>query len=89
MHLFGTLGTLMFAVGFIAALYLGVKKLYLLAHGMKTILITDSPYFYLSLVTMIIGTQLFLSGFIGELISRNSSERNHYLIAEKTRTDEI
>ncbi|MFW6371931.1 MAG: glycosyltransferase family 2 protein [Bacteroidota bacterium] len=89
MHLFGTLGTLMFAFGFIASLYLGVKKLYLLAHGMPTILIADSPYFYISLATMIIGTQLFLSGFIGELISRNATERNHYLIAEKLNINEV
>lgn len=83
MHLFGTLGTLMFLIGFIAAAYLGVQKLYLLHKGIPSNLLTQSPYFYLSLTTMIIGTQLFLSGFLGELVSRNSSERNKYLVEEE------
>jgi glycosyltransferase involved in cell wall biosynthesis len=80
MHLFGSLGTLMFFVGFLAAAWLGAQKLYYVSQGIKIGLVTDSPYFYLSLTTMILGTQLFLSGFIGELISRNSSERNAYQI---------
>jgi glycosyltransferase involved in cell wall biosynthesis len=83
MHMFGTLGTFMFVIGFIAAAWLGAKKLYFLHKGIKTILITDSPYFYLAITAMIIGTQLFVSGFLGELISRNSPERNEYFIDEE------
>jgi glycosyltransferase involved in cell wall biosynthesis len=83
MHLFGTLGTLMFIAGFIAAAYLGIQKLFLSYKGIPTILVTQSPYFYLSLTAMIIGTQLFLSGFIGELVSQSSTERNKYLIEDE------
>ncbi len=83
MHLFGTLGTLMFFVGFLAAVYLGVKKLYLLSHHLPARLITESPYFYLALTAMIIGTQLFLAGFLGELVSRSSADRNKYQIDQK------
>jgi glycosyltransferase involved in cell wall biosynthesis len=85
MHLFGTLGTLMFVAGFFAAAYLGAQKLYLLYKGVPSILVTQSPYFYLSLTAMIIGSQLFLSGFLGELISRSSAERNLYIIEDKIR----
>ncbi len=80
MHLFGTLGILMFMFGFFAAIAVGAKKLIALAKGVSAILVTDNPYFYLSLVCMLIGTQLFLSGFLGELISRSSSDRNQYQI---------
>ena len=80
MHFFGTLGTLMFIVGFLSAAWLGAQKIYFLNRGVKTSLVTDSPYFYLALTAMILGTQLFLSGFLGELISRNSAERNIYQI---------
>ncbi len=83
MHLFGTLGTLMFIVGFIAAAYLGGSKLFYLSKGIRIGLVTESPYFYLSLTAMIIGTQLFLAGFIGELITRNSPFRNSYEIEKK------
>ncbi|MCF8381148.1 MAG: glycosyltransferase family 2 protein [Bacteroidales bacterium] len=83
MHMFGTLGTLVFIVGFLSAVWLGAQKLYLLHKGIKTILITDSPYFYLSLAAMIIGSQLFVSGFIGELVARSSTERNQYFIDEE------
>jgi len=83
MHLFGTLGTLMFFIGFIFAAFLGGYKLYCVMHHIPARLVTESPYFYLSLATMIIGTQLFMAGFLGELISRSSSDRNSYLI-EKT-----
>ncbi|MDR1672045.1 MAG: glycosyltransferase family 2 protein [Bacteroidales bacterium] len=83
MHLFGLLGTVMFIVGFIAAAGLGVQKLFLLHSGSKVNLLTNSPYFYLSLTTMILGTQLFLAGFLGEMISRNSAERNTYQIKEE------
>jgi len=80
MHFFGTLGTLMFLLGLLSATWLGVQKLYLLHHGVRASLVSESPYFYLSLTAMIIGTQLFLAGFIGELVSRNSTERNTYFI---------
>ena len=80
MHFFGSMGTLMFMFGLGASIYLGANKLYCLSHHLKAGLLTDSAYFYLALATMIIGTQLFLAGFIGELVSRNSSERNSYMI---------
>lgn len=82
MHVFGFLGTLVFLVGFVAAAALGIDKLWALAHGVRQRLVTDSPYFYIALTTMMIGTQLFLAGFIGDLISRSSSQRNDYQIAE-------
>ena len=69
MHLFGTLGTLMFIIGFMLAAILGIDKLIYVHKGMAARLITDSPYFYIALATMILGTQLFLAGFLGELIS--------------------
>lgn len=83
MHLFGSLGTLMFLMGFVAAVYLGSMKLFLLSRGISTGLVTDSPYFYISLTAMILGTQLFLAGFIGELITRNSPFKNSYEIDKK------
>ena len=83
MHLFGSLGTLMFMVGFFSALYLGVKKLWYVYQEIDAPLVTDSPYFYIALISMVIGTQLFLAGFLAELVSRNSSERNAYQISEK------
>lgn len=82
MHVFGFLGTLMFFIGFIAAFILGADKLWCLSHGISQRLVTDSPYFYIALTMMIIGTQLFLTGFLGDLISRSSSGRNDYQISE-------
>lgn len=83
MHLFGTLGSLMFLLGFFAVAWLGGYKVYNLAHGILIERITQSPYFYLALTSMILGTQLFLAGFLGELISRSAAERNLYLIDKK------
>jgi len=83
MHIFGFLGSIMFILGFIAAGVIGVNKLYDMYCGNSYRLITDSPYFYIALTTMILGTQLFLTGFLGELISRNSPERNNYLIEKE------
>ena len=80
MHLFGTLGTLMFVFGFVVAVWLGARKLYLLSHHITAPLVTQSPYFYMALVAMILGTQLFLAGFLGELISRSSMDRNIYQV---------
>ena len=83
MHFFGLLGSLMFFLGLVAVIIVGATKLYNMSHGNHYTLVTDSPYFYISLVTMILGTQLFLTGFLGELIVRNSSSRNHYEIADE------
>lgn len=80
MHFFGLLGSIMFVLGFIATAVVGIMKLYFMYSGQSYILVTDSPYFYLSLTSMIIGTQLFLAGFVGELIARNAAGRNHYEI---------
>ena len=80
MHFFGILGSLMFFIGFVAVIIVGASKLYYMNQGMPYRLVTDSPYFYLSLTSMIIGTQLFVAGFLGELISRNAPERNKYQI---------
>ena len=83
MHVFGFLGSLMFFIGFVAAFVIGVGKLYCLAVGIPQRLVTDSPFFYIALTMMILGTQLFLTGFLGDLISRSSQNRNDYQI-EKT-----
>ncbi len=83
MHLFGALGTLMFVVGFFAALWLGLRKLYFVGMGIVAPLVTSSPYFYISLVAMILGTQLFMTGFIAELVSRIRPDRNNYQISAK------
>ena len=83
MHLFGTLGSFMFLIGLISVMIVGGHKLYYILNSLPHRLVTDSPYFYLALTSMIIGTQLFVAGFLGELISRNSGERNKYQI-EKT-----
>ncbi len=79
MHLFGLAGTLMFLIGLALTAYLGLEKLFYLNAKIKAPLITDRPWFYLALVVMIMGVQLFLAGFVGELLSRSSSDRNHYL----------
>lgn len=86
MHLFGALGTLLFIIGFIATGWLGIDKLIAVANGVKAPLVTTSPYFYIALTSMMIGTQLFLAGFIAELVSRSASDRNVYQI-EKTITE--
>ena len=83
MHLFGSIGTLMFIIGFAMAGSLGIRKLVFIAHHNRAPLVTTSPYFYIALTVMIIGSFLFLTGFLGELINRNSSERNRYLMKDK------
>ncbi|EPT33842.1 glycosyltransferase family 2 protein [Phocaeicola abscessus] len=83
MHIFGFLGSLMFLLGFILTAGIGIHKLYALANDIPAILITDSPYFYLSLTLMIVGTQLFVAGFLGELIVRHAPDRNNYNIEEE------
>ena len=80
MHVFGFLGTIMFMIGFFAALWLGIDKAWALYNNVPMRLVTDSPYFYIALTMMMIGTQLFLAGFLGDLISRNSAGRNDYQV---------
>lgn len=83
MHLFGSLGTIMFLIGLVMAAYLGIRKLVFVSRGLRAPLVTDSAYFYIALTVMIIGSILFLTGFLGELINRTSSERNRYLLKDK------
>lgn len=82
MHLFGLLGSMMFFIGFLAAFYIGFLKLYKLYHHYNTILVTDNPWFYIALATMVLGTQLFLAGFLGELILRGKQSENRYQIKD-------
>ncbi|MFC4818083.1 glycosyltransferase family 2 protein [Flavobacterium sp. GCM10023249] len=84
MHLFGLLGTIMFMIGFIAAGYIGIMKLWKLYFThQETILVTENPWFYISLTTMIIGTQLFLAGFLGEIILRTKNNEERYKISKE------
>jgi len=83
MHFFGLWGTLMFLFGTVSAFFIGILKLYKLYKGIKTILVTDNPWFYIALTSMILGTLLFLAGFIGELIIKTKSNEKHYTIKEK------
>ncbi len=85
MHVFGFLGSVMFLLGFVSALIIGVNKLYALSAGVAARLVTDSPYFYIALVMMVIGTQFFLTGFLGDLVTRNSATRNEYQIENTIR----
>lgn len=84
MHLFGALGVLMFMIGFGAAGYIGITKIYKLYNDLPAKLITQNPWFYISLTTMIIGTQLFLAGFLGEIILRSKRDKERYKISETT-----
>ncbi|WP_372919745.1 glycosyltransferase family 2 protein [Salegentibacter sp.] len=84
MHLFGALGVLMFLFGFIAAGWIGISKLWKMYHGEPNILVALNPWFYIALTVMIIGSQLFLAGFLGELILRSKREKDHYLIQKTT-----
>ncbi|MFT6846040.1 MAG: glycosyltransferase involved in cell wall biosynthesis [Flavobacteriales bacterium] len=83
MHLFGFLGSLMFFIGFVIALFLGGDKLYCLSIGVEARLIADKPMFYIALTSMVIGTQLFLAGFIGEQLARFNVDKNVYQVAEE------
>ena len=83
MHVFGFLGSIMFMLGFVACLVVGGTKLYYVMNGLPHPLVTSSPYFYIALTMMLLGTQLFLAGFIGDLVNRNSQYRNTYQIAEE------
>ncbi|CAN5245568.1 glycosyltransferase family 2 protein [soil metagenome] len=84
MHLFGALGVLMFFFGFTAAAWIGLSKLYKMYHGLPNILVTSNPWFYISLILMVIGTQFFLAGFLGELILRSRREKDQYLVSKTT-----
>ena len=88
MHVFGFLGTIVFIIGFFSALFLGIEKAWALYHNIPMRLVTDSPYFYIALTMMMIGTQLFLAGFLGDLISRNSAGRNDYQIESTIKCEE-
>jgi glycosyltransferase involved in cell wall biosynthesis len=83
MHFFGTMGGLMFFIGFVLAGYIGVQKYLQLVNGNPAPLIANNPYFFAALTLMIMGTQMFLAGFLGELISRSSADRNKYLVEKQ------
>lgn len=88
MHVFGFMGTMMFIIGFISAFIIGADKLWCLSQGIPQRLVTDSPYFFIALTMMMIGTQLFLAGFIADLVSRSSQNRNDYQIETTLRCDD-
>ncbi|WP_447636263.1 glycosyltransferase family 2 protein [Flavobacterium microcysteis] len=83
MHLFGAWGVLMFIIGFLSAGYIGFMKLYRLYDKQSTILVTDNPWFYIALTTMVIGTQLFLAGFLGEIILRTKNNEERYKVSKE------
>ena len=83
MHIFGLFGSLMFIAGGIIALWLIIQKIYWQSHGMPFRYVTDQPLFYLSLLAIILGMQLFLAGLLGEFISLKATELNRYNISEK------
>ncbi|UTW60746.1 glycosyltransferase [bacterium SCSIO 12741] len=83
MHLFGSIGSVMFLIGFFAAAIIGGMKIYYLQVGVRSTLVTDIPWFYIALTSMILGTQLFLAGFLAELVARNDPKRNDYQVSER------
>ncbi|MFI3297460.1 MAG: glycosyltransferase family 2 protein [bacterium] len=83
MHFFGLWGSVMFLIGLVAIMAVGGVKLYALFNNTPAPLVTNTPYFYISLTMMILGTQMFLTGFLGELVSRSNTDRNNYHIAEE------
>lgn len=83
MHFFGLYGSLMFVLGFISALYIGVEKIWALQVGRSQRLVTDNPFFYLALTAMILGSLLFVTGFLAELVIRNRPRQNEYTVGEK------
>ena len=85
MHLFGGIGTLTFLIGAVIAIWLIIDKLVAQSHGAYFRPVADQPLFYLALVAIILGAQLFLTGFLGELIARNATERNQYNIKKTIR----
>ena len=87
MHFFGLIGTLIFIIGFASVVYLGLDKLYHVMNHLPAKLLTTRTSFFIALTSMVLGTMLFLAGFIGELILRNSPDRNHYLFDKKINLD--
>lgn len=83
MHLFGAMGSIMFIIGFLSAGYIGVSKLYHMYNGMKYSLVTNNPWFFIALTTMILGTQLFLAGFLGEIILRTKNNEERYKVSRE------
>jgi glycosyltransferase involved in cell wall biosynthesis len=83
MHLFGAMGSLMFIIGLVSTAYIGIAKLYHMYNNMRYSLVTDNPWFYIALITMILGTQLFLAGFLGEIILRTKNNEERYKIAKE------
>lgn len=83
MHLFGALGVIMFLVGFCSAAFIGIYKLYKLSVHQPAVLVTNNPWFYISLTAMILGTQLFLAGFLGEIILRSKNNESRYKISNQ------
>ena len=83
MHFFGTLGTIVFAIGFAMVLFVLGEKLFYIFKDIGAPLVTDKPQFYIALISMVIGAQLFLAGFLAELVSRNSPNRNNYKIEQE------
>ena len=81
MHLFGAIGSFMFILGFFLAGYIGISKLYHMYNGMKYSLVTNNPWFFIALTTMILGTQLFLAGFLGEIILRTKNNEERYKVS--------
>ncbi|MEI6765046.1 MAG: glycosyltransferase family 2 protein [Bacteroidota bacterium] len=84
MHFFGSMGTIMFVLGFIAAVLVGSQKIYYLVNAIKAPKVIESPYFFIALTMMILGTLLFLTGFLAEMIARTGSDRNKYHIEKKS-----
>jgi glycosyltransferase involved in cell wall biosynthesis len=83
MHLFGAMGSVMFVIGFFSAGYIGISKLYHMYTGMRYSLVTNNPWFYIALTTMVLGTQLFLAGFLGEIILRTKNNEERYKILKE------
>ena len=83
MHFFGAVGSMMFFIGFVAVIVVGAMKLYALSNGIRAMLLGTNPYFHIAILMMILGSMLFLAGFLGELIIRNSPDRNNYLISKE------
>ena len=83
MHLFGTIGTLSFIIGFIIAIWVLAEKQYRIYHHLKVRDVVDQPLFFIALLAVVVGVQLFLAGFLAELVSRSAPDRNHYEVSDK------
>ncbi|MFV8336518.1 glycosyltransferase family 2 protein [Flavobacterium sp. RSP29] len=83
MHLFGAMGSVMFIIGFMLAGYIGISKLYHMYNDMRYTLVTNNPWFYIALTTMVLGTQLFLAGFLGEIILRTKNNEERYKVSSE------